>query len=171
MWHIHAPFYEKMKKKNQNQAPREPEIYPATGRPMLRPYVRIGRAIFLCVLTLVLLAAVTGLAVYAAEVLPAPAFLPFGAVGRFVCLYLLLLMVTLIICAKRILIFLIRVYQRYAPYSVRCDCIYIPNCSEYMILSIQKYGVIRGVKKGTNRLFRCPPRELDDPGDAREDWP
>lgn len=54
-----------------------------------------------------------------------------------------------------IILWTIRVYQRYAPDDIRLACIYEPSCSEYMILSIQKYGVIKGIIKGIQRLERC----------------
>lgn len=57
--------------------------------------------------------------------------------------------------AKKIIIFTIKVYQRYAPDSIRLKCRFEPSCSEYMILSIQKYGLIKGLIKGVNRLKRC----------------
>lgn len=61
----------------------------------------------------------------------------------------------LLIFLKRILICLVRIYQRYAPASVRNKCRFEPSCSEYMILSLQKYGLWSGLKKGINRLKRC----------------
>ena len=60
---------------------------------------------------------------------------------------------------KRFFIFFVKLYQRYAADDVRLRCPFTPSCSEYMILSIQKYGVIKGIHKGTRRLFRC-----QDPG-------
>lgn len=56
---------------------------------------------------------------------------------------------------KQILIGLIRIYQRYAPASLRNKCRFEPSCSEYMVLSLQKYGLFRGLAKGCNRLSRC----------------
>lgn len=32
-----------------------------------------------------------------------------------------------------------------------------PSCSEYMILSVEKFGVSRGIFKGTRRILRCHP--------------
>lgn len=58
---------------------------------------------------------------------------------------------------KKGLIWLVHLYQHYAPDEVRLKCVFEPSCSEYMILSIQKYGVTRGVFKGVYRLFRCHP--------------
>lgn len=67
------------------------------------------------------------------------------------------LLLILLLFFKRICIFLVRVYQRFAPESIRNRCRYEPSCSEYMILAIQKHGVIRGVMKGCGRLKRCKP--------------
>lgn len=59
------------------------------------------------------------------------------------------------LCMKKFLIWLILLYQKYAPEKVRKMCYFEPSCSEYMKLSIQKYGVLRGVYKGFNRIQRC----------------
>lgn len=56
---------------------------------------------------------------------------------------------------KRILICFVRIYQRYAPASVRNKCRFEPSCSEYMILSLNKYGLFKGLAKGIRRLTRC----------------
>lgn len=61
----------------------------------------------------------------------------------------------LLVNAKKIIICLIRIYQRYAPDSVRNKCRFEPSCSQYMILSLQKYGLVKGLKKGIDRLKRC----------------
>lgn len=60
-----------------------------------------------------------------------------------------------IVCLKPLLIWLILIYQKYAPAKIRMLCYFEPSCSEYMKLSIQKYGVVRGVYKGYKRLLRC----------------
>jgi hypothetical protein len=36
-------------------------------------------------------------------------------------------------------------------------CKYHPTCSEYMKLSLRKYGLIRGMGKGIWRILRCNP--------------
>lgn len=59
------------------------------------------------------------------------------------------------VIAKRTVIWLVHLYQNKAPNEVRLKCVFEPSCSEYMILAVQKYGVIRGVYKGIRRLFRC----------------
>lgn len=58
---------------------------------------------------------------------------------------------------ETVLIYLIRLYQKRAPYYIRSACRFEPTCSEYMILAIQKYGIIRGICKGIHRLLRCKP--------------
>jgi len=64
------------------------------------------------------------------------------------CLYVLFRL-------RRIAIWCIRVYQRYAPERIRRACVFEPSCSEYMILSIEKYGILCGIIKGVKRLLRC----------------
>lgn len=57
--------------------------------------------------------------------------------------------------AKRAIIWSVHLYQNKASDETRLKCVFEPSCSEYMILAVQKYGVIRGVYKGVKRLFRC----------------
>lgn len=66
---------------------------------------------------------------------------------------------------KNALLLLIFLYQRFAPASVRRVCLFMPSCSEYMRLSVLKYGVWRGVWKGLCRLRRCHPPNggIDEP--------
>ena len=59
------------------------------------------------------------------------------------------------LCLKRILICLVMIYQRFAPVSVRNKCRFEPSCSQYMILSLQKHGLVKGLVKGIDRLKRC----------------
>lgn len=67
--------------------------------------------------------------------------------------------------AKKLLITLIILYQKYAPESIRSACLFEPCCSEYMKLSIMKYGVIKGLFKGIKRILRCryPNGGIDEP--------
>lgn len=59
------------------------------------------------------------------------------------------------ILSKKAIITFIRMYQRFAPESVRNKCRFEPSCSEYMILAIEKYGLFKGIHKGIERLKRC----------------
>jgi putative component of membrane protein insertase Oxa1/YidC/SpoIIIJ protein YidD len=59
------------------------------------------------------------------------------------------------IIAKRAIIWSVHLYQNKASDETRLKCVFEPSCSEYMIMAVQKYGVIRGVFKGVRRLFTC----------------
>jgi putative membrane protein insertion efficiency factor len=78
---------------------------------------------------------------------------------------LLVSLLCLIIFLKRILVFVIHIYQRYAADATRRRCCFTPSCSEYMLLAIDKYGAYRGFLKGVSRLFRChyPNGGVDEP--------
>ncbi len=56
---------------------------------------------------------------------------------------------------KKILILIAHLYQKTAPKRIRNSCRFEPSCSEYMILSLNKYGVWKGLSKGLGRLKRC----------------
>lgn len=57
---------------------------------------------------------------------------------------------------KTIIIFLIRGYQ-VIPLSSHKACRFTPTCSEYMIIAIKRFGVIKGIKMGLKRISRCRP--------------
>lgn len=57
-------------------------------------------------------------------------------------------------CLKKAAIGCIRLYQHYAPEEIRRRCLFMPTCSEYAILAIQKYGLIVGLIKAYIRLFK-----------------
>lgn len=78
---------------------------------------------------------------------------------------LLLIAIQILICIifiKRILIFTIRLYQRYAKIETRMKCCYKPSCSEYAVLALQKHGVIKGIKLSIKRFKRCHPPGGED---------
>lgn len=66
-----------------------------------------------------------------------------------------IMLVYTLIFSKRAAICLVKIYQRCSPNRIRNRCRFEPSCSEYMIMSIEKYGVFKGIKKGINRLLRC----------------
>lgn len=56
-----------------------------------------------------------------------------------------------------VLIALVRAYQwTLSPLLGPC-CRFYPSCSNYFILSLQKYGVLWGSCKGVGRICRCHP--------------
>ena len=68
---------------------------------------------------------------------------------------------------KKVLLLIIRSYQhsvspdqgflRYFYVNKHQHCLMYPTCSEYMAISIEKHGAMRGVSKGIGRIFRCHP--------------
>ncbi|MBQ8372496.1 MAG: membrane protein insertion efficiency factor YidD [Clostridia bacterium] len=151
----------KIKKTDLVKAPEqakdreEPEIYPITGQPVRRPRVSFVLA---SIHVLLAIGGSVGAAfgiIFGLSHIPGYERFGMSVAWQRVLLSLLLLIIYTLIVRKRILIFLIRIYQRYAPFGIRCTCTYVPNCSEYMVLSIKKHGLIRGVKKGIKRLLRC----------------
>ena len=78
--------------------------------------------------------------------------------------FVILSIATFLIFLKKILIWLIKVYQNRAKFETRLRCCYEPSCSEYAILAIEKYGAIPGAIKTIKRLKRChPPGGVDYP--------
>jgi putative component of membrane protein insertase Oxa1/YidC/SpoIIIJ protein YidD len=73
--------------------------------------------------------------------------------------------IILFIKLDSILIWLVLVYQRFAPDSLRRSCVFTPSCSEYMIESIKLKGAIKGLHQGIKRLSRChyPNGGIDNP--------
>jgi len=57
---------------------------------------------------------------------------------------------------KKIFILPIKLYRIISPLKQR-TCRFYPTCSEYSILSIEKYGVIKGIFKSIFRILRCNP--------------
>lgn len=68
---------------------------------------------------------------------------------------LLLELFYIAIIFKYIIIFLIKIYQKLAPISIRSKCRFEPSCSNYMLTSLEKYGLLKGLIKGVKRLNRC----------------
>ena len=58
---------------------------------------------------------------------------------------------------KRLLLLLIRFYQRaISPHFPAC-CRFRPSCSAYAYEAIQKYGALKGGYLALKRLLRCHP--------------
>ncbi|MEO0203246.1 MAG: membrane protein insertion efficiency factor YidD [candidate division WOR-3 bacterium] len=58
---------------------------------------------------------------------------------------------------KTLFISLIRGYQLFISPLLPNSCRFYPTCSNYMILSIEKYGVLKGLIKGIFRILKCNP--------------
>ena len=58
---------------------------------------------------------------------------------------------------KKLMLLVIRFYQRaVSPYRPRC-CNYIPTCSQYALEAIEKYGPWKGGWLAVRRFLRCHP--------------
>ena len=60
-------------------------------------------------------------------------------------------------CVRKLLIGMVRFYQRALSPLLGSNCRFSPTCSQYTIEAIEKYGVIRGTWKGVMRIVRCHP--------------
>lgn len=58
---------------------------------------------------------------------------------------------------KSIFILPIRFYQKAISPLLGASCRFSPTCSEYMVLAIQEWGVIKGLYLGIVRIFKCNP--------------
>lgn len=58
---------------------------------------------------------------------------------------------------KNILIAMIRFYQKFLSPLKHTRCPYTPNCSQYGLEAIQKYGAVKGSLLACWRILRCNP--------------
>ncbi len=58
---------------------------------------------------------------------------------------------------KKLLLALIRFYQRYVSPAFPARCRFRPTCSAYAFEAIQKYGAVKGGWLALRRLLRCHP--------------
>lgn len=112
----------------------------------IRPSIHIGRAVLYVILTLAI-AALASLGMFFAA--DSALWAVLTGVG--------VIFLTLIIFIRKIAIWCVKVYQRTAPDRVRDKCRFEPSCSQYMIISLEKYGFFRGLARGIRRLRRCAP--------------
>lgn len=58
---------------------------------------------------------------------------------------------------NRLVLVLIRGYQRFLSPLLGKNCRFYPTCSQYMFDAIVRFGLGRGVGLGVRRLLRCGP--------------
>jgi hypothetical protein len=58
---------------------------------------------------------------------------------------------------RKIIIGIIRFYQKFISPLKPPTCIYTPTCSEYTLQSVKKFGVFKGLFLGFKRILRCNP--------------
>lgn len=72
---------------------------------------------------------------------------------------------------KRVLLGLIRLYQRIISPALPPSCRFTPTCSQYTYEAIERYGVVRGSWLGMRRLLRCHPLHPGGYDPVPEVWP
>jgi len=58
---------------------------------------------------------------------------------------------------SRIVIALIRGYQKFISPALPPACRYYPSCSHYGIEAVRKYGALKGAWLSLKRILRCAP--------------
>ena len=58
---------------------------------------------------------------------------------------------------KRILMAIIRFYQKQISPFLGKNCRFSPTCSQYALQAIQKYGALRGGWLTLKRILKCNP--------------
>ncbi len=58
---------------------------------------------------------------------------------------------------KRLVLALIRFYQRYISPGLPPSCRFYPTCSQYTYQAVERYGVVKGGWLGIKRIVRCQP--------------
>ena len=52
---------------------------------------------------------------------------------------------------------LIKGYQKFISPMFPATCRFYPTCSQYFLLSVEKYGAIKGSFLGIKRILKCHP--------------
>ena len=58
---------------------------------------------------------------------------------------------------KFLLLSLVKFYRGFISPLLPPSCRYVPTCSEYALIAIEKYGAIKGGWLSLKRILRCHP--------------
>lgn len=58
---------------------------------------------------------------------------------------------------KYVMIFMIKLYQKFISPLLGSNCRFMPTCSQYSIEAITKYGAIKGGFLSVKRISKCHP--------------
>jgi uncharacterized protein len=58
---------------------------------------------------------------------------------------------------RSLVVFVLRLYQRWISPAFGPRCRYYPSCSEYAVQAVQRFGIFRGLVLASWRLLRCNP--------------
>lgn len=67
------------------------------------------------------------------------------------------IMKKIILFPKKIIIYIINLYQKFISPHLGRNCRYYPTCSEYTKQAVDKYGIIKGSILGIIRILKCNP--------------
>lgn len=57
----------------------------------------------------------------------------------------------------KVLLILIRIYQRRISPTLGKNCRFYPTCSQYTYEALEKYGLLKGGILGIKRILKCHP--------------
>ncbi|MFV0518113.1 MAG: membrane protein insertion efficiency factor YidD [Aminipila sp.] len=58
---------------------------------------------------------------------------------------------------KKIVIGIVRLYQKFISPLFPPTCRFYPTCSAYFIQAVEKYGAVKGSFLGIKRILKCHP--------------
>lgn len=58
---------------------------------------------------------------------------------------------------KKIMIFLIKFYRDFLSPLKPPSCRFVPTCSEYAWIAVERYGALKGGWMALRRILRCHP--------------
>lgn len=58
---------------------------------------------------------------------------------------------------KKIILLLIKLYQKYISIFLGKNCRFYPTCSAYTYEAIEIFGIIKGIFLGIKRIIKCHP--------------
>ena len=58
---------------------------------------------------------------------------------------------------KFLLLALVKFYRNFIPPLLPPSCRYVPTCSEYALIAIERYGAMKGGWLSLKRILRCHP--------------
>lgn len=57
----------------------------------------------------------------------------------------------------KLIVFFIRVYQKFISPLKKPSCRFYPTCSQYAIDAVKKYGAVKGTYIALKRILKCHP--------------
>ena len=58
---------------------------------------------------------------------------------------------------KKLILSIIKLYQKYYSPTQPRRCIFVPTCSQYAVEAITKYGALKGGFLSIKRILKCNP--------------